>query len=172
MFGSRCLPSLKGPCAFLPPTRPLERLRIARPTAWCTVVHADLRRRGCRVRQPGGAAEIWPMRCKGMASERGWKAPFRSGAQNTLGLPQAGPRGPLEPFQGIITSGGANGVWSEFCGPARARPHHVAVGAYLVLRARARRPAAAMCVRSWLLLPIVPGGPSHGAACAHTARRK
>ena len=45
------------------------------------------------------------MRCKGMASERGWKAPFRPGAQNTLGLPQAGPRGPLEPFQGIITSG-------------------------------------------------------------------
>ena len=52
---------------------------------------------------------IWPMRCKGMASERGWKAPFRSWAQNTLGLPQAGiylsPRDPLEPFQGIITSG-------------------------------------------------------------------
>ena len=49
------------------------------------------------------------MRCKGMASERGWKAPFRSWAQNTLGLPQAGiylsPRDPLEPFQGIITSG-------------------------------------------------------------------
>ena len=58
------------------------------------------------------------MRCKGMASERGWKAPFRSGAQNTLGLPQAGPRGPLEPFQGIITSGGAK--WYEFPGPARA----------------------------------------------------
>jgi hypothetical protein len=48
------------------------------------------------------------MRCKGMASERGWKAPFRSGAQIALRLPQAGPRGPLEPFQGIITSGGVN----------------------------------------------------------------
>ena len=46
------------------------------------------------------------MRCKGMASERGWKAPFRSGAQSALRLPQAGPRDPLEPFQGIITSGG------------------------------------------------------------------
>ena len=28
--------------AFLPPTRFFERLRIARPTAWCTVVCADL----------------------------------------------------------------------------------------------------------------------------------
>jgi hypothetical protein len=34
-----------------------------------------------------GAAEIWPMRCKGVASERGWKAPFRSGAQGTLVFP-------------------------------------------------------------------------------------
>ena len=39
----------------------------------------------------------------------GLEGTIRSGAQNTLGLPQAGPRGPLEPFQGIITSGGANG---------------------------------------------------------------
>ena len=27
------------------------------------------------------------MRCKGMASERGWKAPFRSGAHSTLVFP-------------------------------------------------------------------------------------
>jgi hypothetical protein len=38
----------------------------------------------------------------------GLEAPFRSGAQIALRLPQAGPRGPLEPFQGIITSGGVN----------------------------------------------------------------
>ena len=47
-----------------------------------------------------------------MASERGWKAPFRPWAQNTLGLPQAGPRDPLEPFQGIITSG-AKKLWRK-----------------------------------------------------------
>jgi hypothetical protein len=35
--------------AFLPPGRSFERLRIARPTAWCKVVCAGLRRRGCRV---------------------------------------------------------------------------------------------------------------------------
>eukprot|EP00964_Phaeocystis_antarctica_P154666 scaffold123493_cov30-Phaeocystis_antarctica.AAC.1 len=48
------------------------------------------------------------MGCKGMASERGLRAPFRSGAQSAPTLSQAGPQGslelylsiPLEPFQG------------------------------------------------------------------------